>query len=107
MNVINLTRGDITVVHPDNPSKSIKYPRSAIGYASVKIEDIDIGEVDGFPVTEQEYGRIINLPEERDDTLYIVNRQVRNALPHREDLICPGRVIRDGNRVVGCFGFSR
>jgi hypothetical protein len=107
MKVVNLTRGDINVIHPDDPSKKITFPQSSRGYATVKIEDVEIGDVHGFPVTEVEYGGVRNLPPEREDTLYIVNRQVRNALPDREDLICPGRSIRYKGEVVGCLGFSR
>lgn len=108
MRVVNLTRSDVTVVHPDKPSVTSTYPRSETGYASVQIENVTIGDVNGFPVTEQKFGGIINLPSQDDGkTVYIVNRQVRAALPDRDDLICPGRAIRKGNTVVGCFGFSR
>lgn len=51
---------------------------------------------------------IVNLPEPKPYTYYIVSKMVAQACPEREDLIFPGTVVRNGSGdVVGCIGFSR
>mgnify|MGYP006959216854 CR=1 FL=1 len=51
---------------------------------------------------------IVNLPEPKPGTLYIVSKKVAQACPEREDLIFPGTMVRDADgHIVGCIDFSR
>jgi hypothetical protein len=63
--------------------------------------------IDGIDVVIRDYGEIENLPLydplNKSNTYYIVSMMVRQAEPHREDLLSPGDLIRDdeGN-IIGC-----
>ena len=51
---------------------------------------------------------IVNLPEPKPDTYYIVPKMVAQECPEREDLIFPGTLVRnERGDVVGCIDFSR
>ena len=66
------------------------------------------GMADGIPVCWWAPNEIVNLPEPKTDTFYIVSKMVAQAWPEREDFIFPGTVVRDADgRVVGCIDFSR
>lgn len=66
------------------------------------------GMADGIPVCWWAPEEIVNLPEPKTDTFYIVSKMVAQAFPERKDLIFPGTVVRDADgRVVGCIDFSR
>jgi hypothetical protein len=66
------------------------------------------GMADGIPVCWWAPNEIVNLPEPKPDTCYIVSKILAQACPEREDLIFPGTVVRDADgHVVGCIDFSR
>ena len=75
------------------------------------------GMADGIPVYWWAPNEIVNLPEPKPDTYYIVSKMLAQACPERKDLIFPGIVVRGtpkGSRwmsaddhVVGCIDFSR
>lgn len=51
---------------------------------------------------------IVNLPEPKPGTYYIVSKMLAQACPKRKDLIFPGTVVRnESGDVVGCVDFSR
>ena len=51
---------------------------------------------------------IVNLPEPKPDTYYIVSKMLAQACPERKDLIFPGTVVRDADgHIIGCIDFSR
>lgn len=51
---------------------------------------------------------IVNLPEPKPETCYIVSKIVAQAWPAREDFIFPGTLVYDAeDNVVGCIDFSR
>ena len=53
------------------------------------------------------YGTVTGLPAPVDGTIYVVSLLVRQACPHRTDLVSPGELIRDSaGRVVGCKSFD-
>jgi hypothetical protein len=66
------------------------------------------GMVDGILIYRWFTEEIVNLPEPKPDTCYIVSKILAQACPEREDLIFPGTVVRDADgHVVGCIDFSR
>lgn len=75
------------------------------------------GMADGIPVYWWAPNEIVNLPDPKPETYYIVSKMLAQACPERKDLIFPGTVVRGtpkGSRwmsaddhVVGCIDFSR
>jgi hypothetical protein len=105
MKIINLTSGPVTVT--DDTGKTTTYPpNKPHSYVSKKVESI--GEIDGFDLTEPYETTVHNLPPEDPDTILIVSRPVFEAAGRREDLVCPGKAIRDkAGKIVACLGFAR
>ena len=66
------------------------------------------GLADGFLIYRLAPREIINLPDPKPETYYIVPKMLAQACPERKDLIFPGTVVRNGSGdVVGCIDFSR
>lgn len=66
------------------------------------------GMADGIPVCWWAPNEIVNLPEPKPETYYIVSKIVAQACPERKDLIFPGTLVHDADgHVVGCIDFSR
>lgn len=66
------------------------------------------GMVDGILIYWSSPDEIVNLPEPKPGTYYIVSKMVAQACPERKDLIFPGTVVCDAeDNVVGCIDFSR
>ena len=66
------------------------------------------GAVDGTLIFRRFPEEIVNLPEPKPGTYYIVPKMLAQACPEREDLIFPGTVVRnESGYVVGCIDFSR
>lgn len=66
------------------------------------------GMADGIPVCWWAPNEIVNLPEPKPGTYYIVSKMLAQAWPAREDLIFPGTLVYDADdHVVGCIDFSR
>lgn len=66
------------------------------------------GAVDGAFIYRRFPEEIVNLPEPKSGTYYIVPKTIAQACPERKDLIFPGTVVCDADgRVVGCVDFSR
>lgn len=75
--------------------------------ARVSATTIDIGEVDGIPVTETAFGPVENLPEEAEDTIYIVSSLVAQRV-NRPDVYIPNESVRDSEgRIIGCRSLGR
>ena len=56
-----------------------------------------------LPVIRQLLGLVQGLPERKAGTVIVVSRMVAAAMPHRPDLVCPARLVRDEQgRVTGC-----
>lgn len=66
----------------------------------VSQEVVQVGTCNGIPIVRVEFGDVVDIPEERPDTLLIVSAMVRSALPNRKDLASPGYLVRDANGVV-------
>lgn len=94
----------------------ITYPAAAEP-ARVNFAQTYAGMADGILVFRWVPDEIVNLPEPKPGTYYIVSKMLAQACPERKDLIFPGTVVRGtpkGSRwmsaddhVVGCIDFSR
>ena len=66
------------------------------------------GMADGILIYWWAPEEIVNLPEPKPDTYYIVSKRLAQAYPERKDFIFPGTVVRnESGDVVGCIDFSR
>ena len=53
-----------------------------------------VGELDGIPIYVNKYGEAPNLPERREDTIYIVSKMICEAYPERDDFYIVANVNR-------------
>lgn len=89
------------------PQPFLTYP-AAKEPARVTFIQKPAGMADGILIYRWHLDKIVNLPEPRPDTCYIVPKMVAQAYPERTDLIFPGTLVFDGkDNVVGCIDFSR
>ncbi|MHB8618916.1 MAG: hypothetical protein ACYDAG_04970 [Chloroflexota bacterium] len=104
MTVINLTPYVVNVRNTAGEMISIP-PTEPPARVAVSLRRLP--DVAGFAVHATEFGEVVDLPLSEPDTILIVSRIVRDTLPLRGDLFCPGPAIRDQDgRVVGADGLS-
>ena len=66
-----------------------------------------VGFVNGIPVNETIFDKVVNLPEPEEDTIFIVSKLVAEAA-NREDLYIVDDTVRDENgRIIGCRALAR
>ena len=67
-----------------------------------------VGNIDGVDIYRMEFGEVDNLPDQQEDTYYIVSAMVAQACPDRHDLLIPAHMVRNAEgRILGCLAFSR
>jgi hypothetical protein len=109
--VINLTPHDIHVYVNDKkvqtyPAHYTSEEQHLIPRCSMEAIQVEILD-DLFPLYKTIYGSATNLPDQRDDTLFIVSAMVRNTHSDRRDLISPYGLVRDDKQqIIGCTGFD-
>lgn len=60
-----------------------------------------------IPISKVEYGKVFNLPEPEEGTIYIVSSITAQACPEREDVFITDGSIRDAEgHIVGCTGVA-
>ena len=102
-NLINLTPHMINVLHADGSISNI----ASSGLARCAEQRVKHGSIDGIELYAVSYGEVSGLPEQVEDTFYIVSMPVRLALPERKDLLSPGELVRDSEgKPIGCKGFA-
>ena len=102
---INLTPHSITV---QTPLEEITIPLSG-KVARVEMTNIKEDRIAGIPVLKKSPGRIINLPDPRPYTLFIVSSVVLQYTT-RPDVVAPdtsNAVRDDSGRIVAVPGFVR
>lgn len=53
------------------------------------------------------FGEVIDLPEPKEGTIYVVSMLVAARAQNRNDLVSPGRQLRNENgQVIGCAGLQ-
>lgn len=78
------------------------------GVARVSVTSVEIGNINGIPVSKNTYGEVVGLPEVVPGTVYIVSSLVAQAVKGiREDCLIVDKTIRnDAGQVVGCEGLA-
>lgn len=104
--IINLTPHDVNIVREGKVIATI--PASG-AVARLATDTAICGgvEVNGFtiPLTKTIFGRVENLPEEKEDTILIVSQLIKNSpeCQNRTDLVVPTEMVRDDdNNIIGC-----
>lgn len=103
MSIINLTPHDVTLVGDDG-SLSV-FPRTGVVARLTETTILD-RMFAGVPFVKTRYGDVVDLPEEKSMTVYIVSALIRTAMSHRRDLVSPGALVRDTDgKIIGCREF--
>jgi hypothetical protein len=101
-NLVNLTPHEVVLYDSTGQSIALKIPPSGkVARVTVKAEIV--GEVNGIFIRKTTYGDIVDLPDQQEDTVYIVSTVVLLALHakgiRRGDVVSPDTnpdsVIRD------------
>ena len=102
--LINLTPHALNIINSSGDVIDI----SASGIiAHCSQESIDVDIVNGIRIARQVFGEVVDLPAEKENTMYIVSRLVASACPERRDLVIPGPLVKDEDgKVIGCNGLS-
>ena len=103
MKVVNLTAHSINVILGE---KELAYPSE--GLARVRTEEKTIGTVEGIPVIKTVYTTVEGLPEQQENTIYLVSTLVLQALKtngiDRPDCLAPNTGISGAIRdEQGCI----
>ena len=103
MEIINLTPHDVVVV---TEAGNITIPKSGV-VARCAQQTEQVGQLqyagNTIPLTVTSYGELVDLPNPKPETYYIVSRLVMSAASGRTDLLCPNGLVRDDNgNIIGC-----
>ncbi len=106
----NLTPHEINLVGEDGKVIAT-FPSEGLIRLSQKSEVVDYLTLENgerIPLSKTSFGQAEGLPEEREDTIYIVSSLVCQAYPDRQDFYIPDQTVRDKEgRIVGCRSLSR
>lgn len=107
---VNCTPHNIKIVDEKNHDKIIlELPPSGIS-PRVNSEIVETKTIDGIPFTKMDYSEVSNLPEEKQNTMFIVSKMVADACPERKDLCNPntnpGHCLRDGSAIIASFNLQ-
>lgn len=110
MEIVNLTPHQINIC--DSVGNVIRTIQPTAPAARVSTCTRVVGDVDGIPVTETEFGQVENLPEPRDGVVCIVSIIVQQACPERNDLLRPDTgpqsAVRDASgNIIGVRALAR
>lgn len=108
---VNLTPHEINLIL-ENKKMTIK-PSGTIARVSMTYEETD--KIDCIPVYVPTYGDVENVPEPKDDTIYIVSNIVAQALKERtrkyNDIIVPDTspegCVQENGKIVGVKRFLK
>lgn len=96
--IINMTTHDVTML--DKNDNVVKVFPKSLETLRLTETTRPVAVVDGVLITHTDYDAPVNLPDETDDTYYIVSQMVKNTLSHRRDLLVPTDVKRNFEGVV-------
>jgi hypothetical protein len=106
MNIINLTPHAI-LLKKNNSFLEIK-PSGIV--CRISQEMIKVNEIDGIYIYKSVFGKIQDLPEKKENTIYIVSSMVKhriNFTDYRKDVFSPAKLIRtESGEIIGCEGLE-
>ena len=70
--------------------------------------EVKVGSLNGMDIMSVQMGEVFDLPEPRENTVFIVSRITASAVPERSDVLCTNGLVRDDEgRPIGCTSFSK
>lgn len=108
MKLINLTPHEINIIKFNSTEclKTISTNVQGI-IARCKVETKLIDDINYIPIYETKLSEVENLPEQKNDVMYIVSRAVANK-SDRDDLLIPNQVVRDHKgKILGCRSLAK
>ena len=113
MELINKTPHPVTLVLKDGAKITLApvLPTPRVSSSSVVTATYTITDGNGIEheiVREAPvFGEVVDLPEPEEGTLYIVSMLVAARAAGRNDLVSPGRQLRnEAGQVIGCAGLQ-
>jgi len=111
MKIVNLTPHPLNLMPegPEGPVVTIP-PSGQVARCTVDRVQVDTVTVDGIsiPVNQTRFGKVENLPEPQEGTIFIVSALTAQAVPEREDVFIPDDAVRDEQgRIIGCRALAR
>ncbi len=111
--LVNKTPHVLNLIMEDGTKISLEpvLPTPRVSSSSVKTAAYVITDSDGtehIVVREApSFGEIVDLPEQKEGTIFIVSMLVAARAQNRTDLVSPGRQIRnEAGQVIGCLGLQ-
>ena len=103
----NLTPHTVTIIQREGTGEyDVILPTGVIPRLSTKT--IQVGAVDGIPLTSTVFGEVQDMPDAVQDVYLIVSRMVLAALPNRSDLLVPNELVRDSKgQIIGCRSLAK
>lgn len=96
MNIKNYTPHNINIL---KGNEVVVYP--SLGIARCVSQKEYLYVIDGIEIYKMFYGEVIGLPEQEDNTIFIVSKIVAEALKgKRDDLLIVNETVKDDNNVV-------
>lgn len=108
MSFVNLTPHEINLFDEDGNEVVALAPTG--DSVRIETERQKVGEADGVPIFEVEFGEVNGLPEPNGDDIFIVGGFVNShpEVSERDDVMSPGELIRDSDgNPVGAKGLVR
>lgn len=101
INFVNLTPHSIVIFDDAGNTILTVEPSGQIARCNVTREKI--GNVNGIPINKSRFGKVENLPEPQEGTIFIVSALTAQAVPEREDVFITDDAVRDEQgRIIGC-----
>lgn len=106
MKIVNLTPHDINFIGEGN-EVVLTIPSSGVARASSTRYQTGTVTPEGtdlvISLNRTIFGKVENLPDPQEDTIYIVSALTAQAVPERYDLYITDDAVRDENgRIIGC-----
>ena len=106
MDIVNLTPHAVHIMDADNNVIRTIEPSKKV--ARLKTTTVITGCIDDIPITETVFGEVENLPQPKEDTVYIVSALIAQAAINRRDIFIPNESVRDNKgRIIGCRSLGR
>jgi hypothetical protein len=107
--IINMTPHTVHIV--DEEGNVIKTFESR-GVARATQKDVEVGMLEGIPIIESTFGKIVGLLEPSEGVFYIVSALTAKAASlsgrSTEDLLLTGKTVRnDDGQIIGCQALCR
>lgn len=110
MKVRNLTPHSINILNDNNEVIVTIEPSGIIARAAQTKELVEELNVNGMtiPVYESTFGKVENLPESEEDTIFVVSALTAQACKGRPDVYITDNPVRDEQgRIIGCRSLGK